>query len=413
LWKTITNNKTWEGELANKRKNGEVFWEHATISPILNAQGEIINYMKVSQNITKQVNIKEQLQIEKQRAEEADKLKSSFLANMSHEIRTPMNAIIGFGQLLNDPWITEDQKQEYIQVINLQGEHLLTLINDIIDISKIEVKGLLLREEICNVRDLVMDLKSFFSQNRINAIDIKTLIPDERHNHVILADATRLRQVLTNLIGNAVKFTSSGYVEFGYAFQEEEYIRFFVKDTGIGIPLSKMEKIFNRFYQVENQNKDTLTRGTGLGLAIAKALVHLMGGKIWVESEEYVGSTFYFTIPYKSAVHVEKPVIVPTSNYKGIFQNKKVLVVEDIESNYLFVQHALKVTEADIFWAKNGMEAIEKFKNHPSIDIIIMDMNMPILNGYEATKKIKQMHSHIPVIALTAYAMEGDRKKSH
>lgn len=229
-------------------------------------------------------------------------------------------------------------------------------------------------------------------------------------NPVINVDATRLRQVLTNLIGNAVKFTTNGYVEFGY-YLKHNYLEFFVKDTGIGIPIDKKEKVFDRFYQIENPNKELLTRGTGLGLAISKALVNLMGGNIWVESEEFVGSTFFFTIPYLPSHKVEKPENVNPTGYKDIFSGKTVLIAEDIESNFMFLNFALNITGINILWSKNGREAIEAFKNNPAIDLILMDINMPILDGYEATRKIKQINQNIPIIAQTAYAMESDKEK--
>ncbi|NJK94482.1 MAG: response regulator [Bacteroidales bacterium] len=338
-------------------------------------------------------------------------LKSSFLANMSHEIRTPMNSIIGFAQILNDPGLTDEKRQEYIDIINSQGEHLLTLINDIIDISKIENNGLALREEICNIKELVIELQTFFSQNRRNSIEVHLQISDEIMNPVISIDATRLRQILTNLIGNAIKFTSNGFVEFGYTLTETNFVQFYVKDTGVGIPKDKQNRIFERFYQVETQTKESLVRGTGLGLAISKALVNLMGGRIWVESEEFVGSTFYFTIPYVPSVAAKKPINIHPANYKDIFHDLTILVAEDIESNYMFMNYALAITGIKMLWAKNGKEAIEIFKNNQSVSLILMDINMPVLDGYEATRKIKQINPSVPIIAQTAYAMESDKKR--
>ncbi|NJM15662.1 MAG: response regulator [Bacteroidales bacterium] len=413
LWDTVASKKVWEGEIANKKKNGDIYWEHATVSPILNRQDEIVNFMKVSQEVTAQVEIKEQLQNDKQKAEEADKQKSAFLANMSHEIRTPMNAIVGFGQLLEDPNLNEEERKEFIDTINSQGEYLLSLINDIIDISKIEAGVITLREEVCDLQDLMHDLYVFFKLNRTNNIDIRALHDQLTFGSEIYTDATRLRQILTNLISNAVKFTEKGYVEFGVELSgDQQKLQFYVKDTGIGIGQESLNRVFDRFYQVMHRNKEVAYKGTGLGLSISKAFVELMGGDIWVSSEEFVGTTFYFTIPYQPVEKEKQRVKVEKNEYSNIFYGHKILIVEDIESNYQFLRHALEPTGAETIWAKNGKEAIDHFKKDSSIALVLMDINMPVLDGYDATKKIRQLNQTVPIIAQTANAMEGDRKKT-
>lgn len=412
LWNTISQKKVWQGELANKKKNGEVYWEQATISPIMDQKGEIVNYMKVAQEITSRMMDKEKLRTDKLRAEEADKLKSVFLANMSHEIRTPMNAIVGFGQLLENGNLSEKERKQFIQIINSQGEYLLSLINDIIDISKIEARAIDLREEFCDINYLLDDLEKFFIFNRTNDVNIIRSEKGIDFNPLITTDATRLRQILNNLIGNAVKFTEKGYVEFGVELMGNHELRFYVKDTGIGIRNSAIDKIFDRFYQVDASGEERSGKGTGLGLAITKALVELFGGRIWAESEEYVGSTFYFTIPYHPIEATPEYIKISPEKYQGIFKDRKILIVEDIESNYLFVAHALEDTGAVVHWARNGKEAIEKLKNDGDISAILMDLSMPVLDGFETTRKIRQMNKSIPIIAQTAHALEGDKNKA-
>jgi two-component system, chemotaxis family, CheB/CheR fusion protein len=412
LWQTITSKKVWEGEIANRKKNGDIYWEYATISPILNPEGEIVNYMKVSQDVSSRIIKQEKLKQDKILAEESDKLKSAFLANMSHEIRTPMNAIIGFSQLLEDIQLSDEQRKEFIRLISSQGEYLLTLINDIIDISKVEAGAIELRDEECNMKKLLHDLHMFFILNKMNDIKINVVMPDEGLLPEIYTDATRLRQILTNLIGNAVKFTPKGQVEFGVSLHNEKELLFYVKDTGLGIKKDKIDKIFDRFYQVYEGNSEYNKKGTGLGLAITKALVELLGGKLWVESEEFVGSVFYFTIPYRPAKIKAINYDIEPDEYDGIFNGHTILVVEDIESNYLFIMHALENTQAELIWAKNGIEAIEQIKKNESISLILMDISMPLVDGYEATRKIRQLRQHIPIIAQTAHAMEGDKQNA-
>lgn len=412
LWDTIKSGQVWNGEIANKTKDGTIYWERATISPVKNERGAVVSFIKIAQDITSTIEVKEKMLNEKHKAEEADSMKSVFLANMSHEIRTPMNAIVGFGQLLADSQLTEEERKNYINIINSQGEYLLTLINDIIDISKIEMGAIELRNEICDIRFLMDDLHKFFLLNRSNNVDIKVTFGNFGFETDIYTDSTRLRQILTNLIYNAVKFTEKGYVEFGVELKDSSELIFFVKDTGIGIKRSDVDKIFDRFYQVDTKNKEKIKKGTGLGLAISKTLVELMGGRIWVDTEEFVGSTFSFTIPYRPVKsQVQLPKIMP-EQYDSIFVDHKFLIVEDIESNYLFLKYALEPTKAEIIWAKNGQEAIQNIKNDDQFSLILMDISMPVLDGYNATSKIRQINKEIPIIAITAFAMEGDNQKA-
>lgn len=368
----------------------------------------------VSIDITVRKKFEVDLNLAKEKAEESDRLKTAFLANMSHEIRTPMNAIIGFSELLNDTDLTNENRQEFVALINDNSRMLLSLIEDIIDVAKIEAEQLKIINGNCKINQILDDLEVFFNSEleKTSNVRIKLKVykdnPDSMFS--ILSDPLRFKQVMNNLINNAVKFTPSGVVEFGYKIMNEETIQFFIKDTGIGLPPDKLGIIFERFRQAEESTTKTYG-GTGLGLTISRKLIELLGGQIWVESELKNGSTFYFTLPYKRAK--ENGILKPFSNKsdKREWSGKVILVAEDENSNFEFLQATLLRTNATILWAKNGIEAVDVcFKN--KIDLVLMDIRMPEMNGYEATRKIKAKMPDLPVVSLTAYAMTEDRDKS-
>lgn len=349
------------------------------------------------------------------RAEDADNLKSDFLANMSHEIRTPMNGILGFAELLKDSDISGKKKHEYIERINSCGKHLLCLINDIIDLSKIEAGKINILEKEFSLSALFFDLFFFFqaenTRNEKDHIELKMQKEIEDDQGKIISDITRLRQILTNLIGNALKFTSKGQVTFGYTFKDSNTILFYVKDTGIGIPSNKLNVIFDRFRQADSSTTRKFG-GTGLGLAISKGLVNLLGGSIWVESVEGEGSAFYFTIPYKTnkeKQNPEKNIEEEENQYK--WNHKNILIVEDDETSYRYLAEILRKSKIQIHHVKNGKEAINICKSLPEIDLVLMDIQLQGMSGYETTKKIKQLRKDLPVIAQTANAMDDDRRK--
>jgi signal transduction histidine kinase/ligand-binding sensor domain-containing protein len=354
------------------------------------------------------------LEIAKDKAEEADRLKSAFLANMSHEIRTPMNAIIGFSNLLNDPDMSEDQRQEMINLIVKNSNSLLTLIDDIIDIAKIEAEQLKIVEKECNVQSIFQNLLEYFDDNKQINLDVKLNIKDHclKDNLVIKSDPFRLHQILINLLGNAIKFTESGSIMVGYDLERrnvDNCILFFIKDTGIGISPEQQKGIFARFTRIED-NRKKIYRGAGLGLSITKNLVQLLGGKIWVESEIDKGSAFYFTIPYKPAdLSGEKPFITIRTSSKHAWKDKAILIAEDEESNFKFLDMVIRKTEAELLWAKTGAEAVEMCKQNPRISIVLMDIKMPEMDGLEAIKKIRVFRKDLPIIVQTAFSMPEDR----
>jgi PAS domain S-box-containing protein len=298
MWKTISSGEVWRGEFHNRKKNGELFWESATITCIKNERGEITNYIAIKEDVSDRKQMEADLIVAKERAEESDRLKSAFLANMSHEIRTPLNSIIGFSELLAYSDFDDKQKKNFVEQIIRNGNNLLNIINDIVDISKIEAGEITIRLTSIPVFEFIQDIRLMFSHRiELRGLQFRIDLPERTRNCLIYADYERLKQVFSNLIGNALKFTADGFIEIGCR-QLNKNLEFRVSDTGIGIAPEHHVQIFDRFRQVETSYKRKYG-GNGLGLAITKNLVELMGGRIWLESDAGKGSTFFFTIPYK------------------------------------------------------------------------------------------------------------------
>ena len=356
-----------------------------------------------------------ELKLSKEKAEQADKLKTSFLANMSHEIRTPMNSIVGFSELITRKSVPQQKKDIYAEYISNSGKALLALIDDIIDISKIDAKQLRIVKSQVKINAMITELieyyNSYKNENYKQEVTLKKHFSVVDEGFSILCDSVRLRQILNNLLSNALKFTEKGFVEIGYLLPNKATILFYVQDTGIGIAPEKTTLIFDRFRQAD----DSTTRkygGTGLGLAISRKLIQLMGGQIWVESELGKGATFFFSlpliIPSKSETILEN---LSTKNAPSSFKAKTILIAEDEDTNFLFLQEVLSPTNVAILRAHNGIEAIELVKKNDSIRLVLMDIQMPRMNGYQATQEIKKLKPSLPVIAQTAYAMAEDRAK--
>jgi len=346
------------------------------------------------------------------KAEESDRLKSAFLANMSHEIRTPMNGILGFADLLNDDSIQPDEKRRFINIIKTNGQHLLSIINDIIDISKIESNQLKITKVNFNLNHLLDELFITY-QNKIAqkgkkeiTLQLDKTLQDAQSQ--IISDNIRLRQILFNLISNSLKFTSKGFIRFGYSLSGDN-LEFFVQDTGKGIAADKQSIIFERFRQEEETHARQFG-GAGLGLSISKGLVELLGGKIWLSSDEGNGTTFYFTIPYAPFIaRAEKNNDKKQNGNDYDFKGKTILVADDVQVNLDLVEVFLKKTQATLLFAKNGKEALEIYKNTPAMDLVLMDIQMPVMNGYEATREIRKLNKNLPVIAFTAYVFADDK----
>lgn len=343
----------------------------------------------------------------KERAEESDRLKTAFLANMSHEIRTPMNGIMGFLQLLNDVDLTSDDRQYYFEIINKSGERLLNTINDIIEISKIESGQLNVVYSDVNLREILnFHYEFFLKQTEEKGISL-CVKNDKEIANVIVSDQHFLDGILTNLIKNAIKFTDSGEIEFG-TFLKDESIVFYVRDTGIGISKNRQEAIFERFVQADLDYKRP-HEGSGLGLSIVKAYSHLMKGEVWLDSEEGRGSTFYFALPYIPVTsNPESPRDISTLEDED--SSYKILIAEDDEISYKLLEKILSEDRFTIIHVWNGEDAVCVMRNNPEISMILMDLRMPLTDGLEAAKKIRQFNKSVKIIAITINAFSIDKE---
>lgn len=353
----------------------------------------------------------------KKEAEESDKLKSAFLANMSHEVRTPMNGIMGLAHLLANPELGSAAQQEYVNLILNSGNVLISLLDDIMDVSRIEAKQIVASKEDFQLNELIKELHGFFSTElevmgkKVLELCYKLALDDE--SSVINTDRLKLRQILVNLLSNALKFTETGRIEFGYQLQPDKSLLFYVSDTGIGISPEKQKRIFERFVQAD----DSLSRhfgGSGLGLSICKGFVDLLGGKIWVDSSPNKGAKFYFTIPdvNQSGKIVEKPVSQKLKASDRNWEDKTILIVEDDHINYQLLEVVLKRTGVNLLHAITGMDAVRFCEDQEHIDLVLMDVQLPEMNGFEAIKLIKQSHPEIPIIVQTANSMNEEKDRA-
>lgn len=413
LWSTILSGNNWNGEIQNKKKNGELYWEHVLISPIVTKKGQIINFVGVKEDITEKKLLIKNLIEAKEKAEESDRLKTAFLANISHEIRTPMNGILGFAGLLKEKRLSREEQENFVNIIEKSGERMLNTINDLIDISKIESKLVITNRSVININKQINYLYTFFKpetdRKGLQFNHFKAL-PDEKA--IIYTDEEKLNSVLTNLVKNAIKYTDKGKIEFGYQLSNNSLL-FYVKDTGIGVVKNKQEAIFERFVQADISTTKPY-EGSGLGLSIAKAYIEMLKGKIWVESEEGNGSHFFFTIPFEEKVKEEnkqKNMVVPQYTDE-ILADLSVLLVEDDEISSIYLSELLKGKCKNIYYAKNGKEAVEIHSSRKDINLILMDIKLPVMDGYSATAKIRETDKNILIIAQTAYALEEDRAKA-
>lgn len=390
------------------------WYAHALGSLMKNIKGNLRTFEGQFSDITQRKQSEMELIQAKEKAEESDRLKSAFLANMSHEIRTPMNAIIGFAQLLSDPNIDADRKDEFIKIITHNGQTLIRLIDDIIDIARIEAGQLTINITECHLDILLPEIQKQFLEivQTLGKKNLDIILDMPPGKIVCQTDSFRLRQILSNLIDNAIKFTSKGYVEVGLRKLDEDNLLFYIRDTGIGIPDDKIPLIFSRFRQLEEADTRTYG-GTGLGLAISQSLARMLNGEIHVDSKPGEGSTFYFTLPLPVIEIQKSPESIQSENfinYKNIWKDRVFLIAEDDKYNFRIIQELLRITSVTIIHAWNGKEVLDIISTNTNIDLILLDIRMPVMNGLLATREIRKSLPDITIIAQTAYANEDDKR---
>lgn len=386
-------------------------WVSTTKMPLIDAKGNIIGTFGISRDITEKKKILDDLVQAKEKAEESGRLKTAFLNNISHEIRTPLNAIIGFSSYLSDPELTVEKRKEFVSIINTSNDQLLSIISDIISLATLDAGQEKAMEKETNVNHLIENVFEQFQVNKIAPkVDFSHHLALSDDMAVINTDPVKLMQILVNLVGNALKFTPKGYVRFGYELKKNQ-LEFFVEDTGIGIPEDMHKVIFERFRQIDNSSTRKYG-GTGLGLALSKGYTELLGSKINIYSKPGLGSTFTFALPYipdrkvvisnKKSTESPSPVITPGST---------ILIVEDEISNSMLVEEMLRSFPVTVIKAENGLEALQICTTGTSPDLVLMDIKMPVMDGIEATARIRKSKPGLPIIALTAYATDNDRKR--
>jgi PAS domain S-box-containing protein len=416
----IMTGKPFYVENVHVRKDGSLFTT-AVNAQRIDIEGEAPLIFTTEYDISEKKEAEEALITAKEQAQESDRLKSAFLANMSHEIRTPMNGILGFAELLKEPNLSGEEQQRYIGIIEKSGIRMLNIINDIIDISKIESGLIKIQIRESNVNEQIEYVSTFFkpeAEAKGLTLLFKNTLPSKQA--IILTDREKVFAILTNLVKNAIKYTNSGSIEFGYdlvAMEHAPMLQFYVKDTGIGIPLDRQEAIFERFMQADIEDK-MARQGAGLGLTISKAYIGMLGGKIWVESTEGQGSAFYFTLPYttKPEKKIDSSIVIlqpkASNSIDADALELKVLIAEDDETSGSLISIIIKGHCKEIITVASGIEAVESCRNNPDIDLILMDIQMPKMDGYEATKKIRGFNKNVIIIAQTAYALKGDKEKA-
>ncbi len=408
---TVTGeDQMWRNELRFIRKDGEVRWADVTSTGI--EMENKIAFLVTAHDINDRVNIEHELVSAKERAEQSDKLKAAFLANLSHEIRTPMNSIIGFSSLMRNESISRADIEEYAEIIGYSTNRLLRMIDDILEISKIETDQVFFNETTFSLHILLEEMAEYCNaeKNRLGkpGLNIELALPPGGRSPEIVADQERVGQILTNLLDNALKFTQTGTIRFGYSLGRDRFCEFFVADTGIGIPVENQEDIFKSFYQVDYANARKYS-GTGLGLSISKSLVERMGGSIWLESVKGKGTSFYFTLPFKLQKNLAPRTELKPRQFD--FQGLTVLIAEDEMINARLMGAMLLAVNAKVIYAQNGLIALERIAQYPDIGLVLMDIQMPGMDGFECTRQIRQLLPHLPIVTQSASAHQDETRK--
>jgi PAS domain S-box-containing protein len=379
----------------------------AICQPSFGTAGEVLSLAGTNQDITEQKRVDTEIVKAKEQAEESDRLKSAFLANMSHEIRTPMNGILGFSDLLKRKDLSDEKREKYLNLIDNEGKRLLHIINDLVDISKIDSNSVDINIGPCNINSLIDDFYSKYAiRLRNRGITLQSKKGLEDIGSIIKTDENKLVQILSNLLENAIKFTREGVIEFGYSLSNDD-LTFYVKDSGVGIEREEQEDVFDRFTQ--GKLEQTHNPGVGLGLSIVKGLIEILGGVVRVDSVIGIGSTFSVTIPYEN-VAIETKINLDISNVSLDEDHFTVLIAEDELIIFMYLEECLSDFNCTILHAENGKQAINLFNENAAIDFILMDINMPEMKGYEALEEIRKIDKEIPIIAQTGLVMAGDKE---
>lgn len=418
LWNTILKGEIWRGEIQNKTKNGEKIWSRTIISPLIDrSNGKIFNYIWIQENISEEKALWKKLISSKEKAEESDRLKSAFLATMNHELRTPLNHILGFSEIIPD--MTEDKSiSKFASIIHKSGTTLLNILEDIFDLAMLEQSEISIRENEIYVRDIYIELKnelqaSLNDSQKHESIQLNFKIDSLLSIKKIKVDQSKIIQIISNLIRNAVKFTQEGFISLEVKLSDENILTISLKDTGIGISKEKYKLIFEFFRQAD----DSFTRihgGVGIGLAISKKIATAMGGDIKVKSELNVGSEFSFSLPVKfikTSHHYEIPEKIFSERIPDLSSNK-ILIVEDDDLSMAIASKMISETNCKVLKAMNGKEGVEIFKKSTDIDFILMDIKMPVMDGLKATKEIRKISKDIPIIAFSAHTLQSDKKRA-
>ncbi|MDA3897357.1 MAG: PAS domain S-box protein [Desulfobacteraceae bacterium] len=414
LWETIKNGQIWKGELINRKKNGEHYFESVTVAPIVDSNGDITHFVGVKQDITEKKKFEQDLIDAREKARESDLLKAAFLQNMSHEIRTPMNAILGFSELAKMPGTTDEKRDGFLSIVIESTHRLLGVVDDIVDISRLETGNLMLKSNPIRLKAFMLGLYEIFKNHTYGDVVLEMPTVDGSLQAATVSfDSVRMKQILEKLLSNAVKFTKRGEIKFG-CHKIGGAVRFFVEDTGIGISPDMYNLIFQPFYQLD-MGATRAFGGNGLGLTIASRIVEKMGGQIHIDSKPGQGSVFYFDIwPDKSDFDIG---FGDSHSFK--FPEKRevynILVAEDDEVNFILLREILKREfgegALDVVRASTGNQAIEICRERANIDLILMDVKMPDVDGITATRQIKSVCPGVPIIAQTALAMSSDRDR--
>ena len=410
LWDTIHSGNEWKGEVYNSKKNGEKYWEYVSISPIFDADGKIINFLAIKEDITERKNMIASLKDAKEKAEAGNRLKTAFMNNISHEVRTPLNGILGFTSLISQTDITAEEREKFQSLIKISSNRLLRTITNYMDISLLASGNLEVRRKSFDLNSLLNLINNKFQplcaeKNLLLQLEI----PHKNVKRIIHSDAELFQTVLSHLIDNAITFTHKGNVTFGYEIRPGA-VDIFVRDTGVGINPNALSAIFESFVQ-EEYSTSSGHEGSGLGLSIAQGVGRLLGGEILAESEQGIGSTFTFTFPYDGHEEAFQQISGNAPEFTAQI-NPLILIAEDDLSNLLLTKAMLKESGASVLTAKNGQEAVDHCRENPGISLVLMDLKMPVMDGIEATRQIRSLRKTIPVIAVTSFALSGDEKRA-